>query len=167
MKKKIFVLVWLCLGMMCLYGCGTKKLDNASIVRDEARVGGSLSFVYDKGKSVVYLGGENEVVQFSAKDESRNLEAGNRIGIKVVAPDEKLDFEGASLEMNGITYSAKEFLETVGGNVQRFFYIYPYFSKDDDVVRFCVKWQDGVKEQCYKLVVVEGTKFMDEFGEIE
>ncbi|MBP3619673.1 MAG: hypothetical protein J6J24_03335 [Clostridia bacterium] len=167
MKKKVFLTMMLTLCLFFVCGCGAKNLESASIVRDEARVGGSLSFVYDQNGKTVYIGGENEVVQYSAKDESRGLEEGNRVGLKVTAPNEKLELESATLEMNGITYSAKEFLESVEGNLQRFFYVYPYFSKNDDIVKFCVKWQDGTKEQCYKIYIVEGTRFMDKSGNVE
>lgn len=167
MKKKVFLLSILCVFMMTtLCGCG-KNLESASVTRDEARTGGSLSFVYDKENRSIYIGGEGEVIQYSSADESRGLGEGCRVGFKVTAPNEELDLTTAKMEMNGVNYSAPDFLESIDGQLQRFFYLYPSISKEDEKVEFCVTWQDGAKEQCYKIFVVEGTKFMDKDGNVE
>lgn len=148
------------------FGCGSKELDSASIVRDNLRTGGSLSFVYDKSQRVVYVGGEDEVVQFSEADESKGLSEGCRIGLKVTAPDENLDLETATLEMNGVNYSSGNFLETINGQKQRFFNLYPLVSKEDDEIKFSVTWQDGTKQQDYKIIMVSGTKYMQKDGNV-
>lgn len=72
MKKTKFLVFIACfLAVISCVGCGSQKLDSAQIVRDDARTGGSLSFVYDKNKRIVFIGGENEVVQYSNADESK------------------------------------------------------------------------------------------------
>ena len=152
---------------LALCGCGDKELGSAKIVRDDARTGGSLSFVYDAKQRQIYIGGVDEVVQFSAADEVRGLSAGCRVGLKVTAPDENLNVENATLEMNGVKYASGEFLESVNGQKQRFFNIYPIVSKNDKEIKFTVSWADGTKKQAYKIVVVDGTKFMDKDGKIE
>ena len=170
MKKCKVLVVLLCLMMIfpfISFGCGSKELDSASIVRDDLRTGGSLSFVYDKSQRVVYVGGEDEVVQFSEADESKELSEGCRIGLKVTAPDENLDLETATLEMNGVNYSSRNFLETINGQKQRFFNLYPLVSKEDDEIKFSVTWQDGTKQQDYKIIMVSGTKYMQKDGSVE
>ena len=169
MKKCKVLVVLLCLMMIfpfISFGCGSKELDSASIVRDNLRTGGSLSFVYDKSQRVVYVGGEDEVVQFSEADESKGLSEGCRIGLKVTAPDENLDLETATLEMNGVNYSSGNFLETINGQKQRFFNLYPLVSKEDDEIKFSVTWQDGTKQQDYKIIMVSGTKYMQKDGNV-
>lgn len=170
MKKCKVLVVLLCLMMIfpfISFGCGSKELDSASIVRDDLRTGGSLSFVYDKSQRVVYVGGEDEVVQFSEADESKGLSEGCRIGLKVTAPDENLDLETATLEMNGVNYSSRNFLETINGQKQRFFNLYPLVSKEDNEIKFSVTWQDGTKQQNYKIIMVSGTKYMQKDGSVQ
>lgn len=166
-KAKIFIIVLCVTATLTCFGCGAKKLDSAKIVRDEARTGGSLSFVYDKNQRKVYVGGEDEVFQYSFEDLSRGLSEGCRFGIKVTAPDEMLDLEKATLEINGVNYSSGDFLEKINGEKQRFFNFYPLFSKDNMKLKFAVIWQDGTKKQEYKIIVVDGTRFMNKNGEIE
>lgn len=166
-KTKFLVLIACFLAVLSCVGCGSKKLDSAQIVRDDARTGGSLSFVYDKDKRIVFVGGENEVVQYSNADESKGLDAGCRIGLKVTAPDENLDLANATLEMNGVNYASGKFLETINGQTQRFFNIYPIVSKKNSSVKFSVVWQDGTEKQEYKIVVIKGTMFMDKDGNVK
>lgn len=170
MKKMRFPVVLLCMLLLLPFiscGCGSKELESASIVRDDARTGGSLSFVYDKSQRIVYIGGEDEVVQYSEADETKDLSEGCRIGLKITAPNESLDLSTATLEMNGINYSSGNFLESINGQKQRFFNIYPIVSQEDDTVNFSITWQDGTKKQEYKIVVVSGTKFMQKNGSVK
>lgn len=163
--KKIAILMCL-LGVFCCAGCGGKELPSAKITRDDARTGGSLSFVYDKNSRMVYVGGQDEIVQFSSADDARNLEEGCRIGLKITAPDEQLDVSTATLEMNGINYSSGDFLEIVNGQKQRFFNLYPLVSKDDEKIIFSITWQDGTEKQIYTIEIIDGTKFMDKDGNV-
>ncbi len=166
-KVKIFVIFMCLVSIFCFAGCGDKELPSASITRDDARTGGSLSFVYDKNDRIVYVGGQDEVVQFSSADETLGLSEGNRIGLKVTAPDEQLDLTTSMLEMNGVKYSSGDFLEEVNGQKQRFFNIYPLLSNKDEKVEFSITWQEGTKVQDYKIKIIEGTKFMDKEGNFE
>lgn len=148
------------------FGCGKKAVEPASISRDDARVGGSLSFVYNKDKREIRVGGEGEVVQYSSKNDSLGFEEGCRIGLKITAPDGDFDLTTASLKMNDIRYSMGDFLSQVNGKPQRVFTIYPKVSKEDDCVKFYINWSDKTKGQDYKLIVEKGTKFMDKEGNI-
>ena len=163
-KVKFFVFLSIFMLIFVEFGCASKEISSANVFRDDMRVGGSLSFVYDKNDRKIYVGGQDEVIQYSQGNEI--FDAGTRVGLKIVAPDEKLGINTAKLEMNGISYAAEDFLEKVNGTLQRYFLIYPLVSKGNSKVKFSVIWQDGVKEQSYLLQVVDGTKFMNEDGEI-
>lgn len=167
MKMLKVMLIVLCLGCAVFaIGCGDKELPTAKITRDEARVGGSLSFVFDKNEGVVYVGGEDEYLTYTTGDESKGYAEGNRVGLKVTAPDVELDLDNAVLEMNDVTYSAGDFLESINGVNQRFFYIYPSFDKKNNEATFSITWQEGTKQQEYRVIVVDGTKFLNKDGEI-
>lgn len=168
MKSLKICAICLCLMSTFLFcGCGDKQLPPAKITRDDARTGGSLSFVYDKNLKTIHIGGDGEVVQFFSGDEGRGLSEGTRVGLKVIAPDESLDVSNATLEMNGVNYSSADFLESINGQKQRFFNIYPLVGETDKEIKFCVTWADGTKKQEYKIIIVDGTKFMNMDGEVE
>lgn len=161
------LMVFVCiLSTFAFVGCGDRELPSAKIMRDDARTGGSLSFVYDSKDRMVYVGGNEEVVQFSSKDEANGVDEGCRVGLKVIAPDENLDVAEATLEMNGVNYASGDFLEIVNGQKQRFFNLYPIVSKEDTEITFTIKWANGTKKQKYKIVVVEGTRFLDKEGNV-
>lgn len=158
--RKIFLLLLCLVSVFTLAGCGDKEISSASIVRDDARTGGSYSFVYDKKERLITIGGEGEVIQYSSANLAEGVDAGCRIGLKVTAPDEVSDLEDATLEMNGVNYSSGDFLEEINGQKQRFFVIQPLVSEEDKEIGFSVKWQNGTKKQQYKIVIAPGTKFM-------
>lgn len=167
--KKMFK----CVGVMCFamlsvlsFGCGKKAVDSANITRDDARIGGSLSFVYNKDKREVLVGGEGEVIQYSSKNDSLGFDEGCRVGLKITAPEGDFDLKTASLKMNDVRYAMGDFLTQINDVPQRFFVIYPKVSKEDDVVEFSIAWSDKTKRQDYKLIVEDGTKFMDKEGNI-
>lgn len=159
MKKVRKIALGMCFLMIfCLFGCG-KDVESAKISRDDERVGGSLSFVYDKKERLISVGGEGEVLQYSDGNIEKGYAEGNRVGLKVTCPDIDLNLENSKLMMNGRTYSVGDFYQTVDGQKQRFFNIYPAFSQDDRVVFFSVVWDSNIKEQKYKIEVVDGTIF--------
>ena len=164
--KKFMLIIFCFASIILLTGCN-QELSAAKITRDDARTGGSLSFVYDSAQQTVFIGGQDEIIQFSSEDEVKNLSEGNRVGIKVYAPDEKLDLSTASLKMNDVNYSAEDFLESVNGQLQPFFNIYPLFSEDQRQASFSVVWQENTCEQNYKIKIVDGTKFLDKDGNIK
>lgn len=167
MKKLKILMFFGFFGLIfCLNGCGLNEIESAKITRDDVRTGGSLSFVYDKKDRVVYIGGESDVIQYSSEDETKNLQAGNRVGLKVTAPDEAIDVENATLEMNGVNYASGDFLELINGQKQRFFVIQPTFSKEVDEMKFSITWDDKTKKQEYKIEIIDGTKFMDAEGNV-
>lgn len=168
MKKFIRIFGVCCLVSLCVlsFGCGKKDVGSANIVRDESRIGGSLSFEYNKDKREVRIGGEGEVIQYSSKNDTLGFDEGCRVGLKIIAPEGDFDLETASLKMNDVRYAMGNFLEKVNGVPQRFFTIYPKFSKEDDKVELTISWSDKTKKQEYKVIVENGTKFMDRDGNV-
>ena len=57
MRKK-FLCLLLIFSTLILSGCFAKEISSAEILRDEAKVGGSLSCVYNQKDRCVYIGGE-------------------------------------------------------------------------------------------------------------
>ena len=162
MKKMKKILMVVCLSCaFLLAGCNEKELPSATIVRDDARTGGSISFVYDKHTRTVTVGGQDEIIQYSSDE----ISPGTRVGLKVTAPDENIDLSSAKLEMNDQNYT--NFMEKINDTPQRFFVIYPTLSEKDNNVSFTVTWADNTKPQTYKITVAPGTKFMSQNGEVK
>ena len=159
MKAKICLILVLCVLVLC--GC-EEKMSSASITRDEAKTGGSLSFVYDMHDRTIYVGGEGEFVQYTAKNISKGIDAGNVIGLKIEAPSEVDNISETVVEMNGRVY--KNLAIKINGDEQRFFYFYPDLKSKD--LTFSIDWNERLKGQSYKIVLVKGTKFLNENGEV-
>ena len=161
MRKK-FLCLLLIFSTLFLSGCFAKEISSAEIMRDEAKVGGSLSFVYNQKDRCVYIGGEGEFVEFYKGDLS--LSEGNRVGLKVIAPNEVEDFEKVTVEMSGESYS--DLFQVVSGQKQNYFYIYPAFSEENREVKMKINWADDIESQEYKIIILSGTKFLNINGEV-
>ena len=61
--KRLFSISLIILSCLSLAGCGAKEVSSAVITREDERIGGSLSFVYDSHEKAVYIGGEGEFIQ--------------------------------------------------------------------------------------------------------
>ncbi len=166
-KLKIFIVMSFVALSLMSFGCGKKEVESAKITRDDARVGGTLSFVYNKDTRKVKLGGDGEVVQYSDANDTLGFDEGCRIGLKITAPDTALNLETASLKMNDVRYSMGNFLEKINGEPQRFFTIYPEVSKEDNTIELSIVWGEKIKKQDYKIEIAKGTKFMDKDGNIK
>ncbi len=156
MKK--YLICFLLLITLFASGCGAESYPSAIITRDEANTGGNLSFVYDSHDRCVYFGGEGEYIQFYSGDEVKGLDEGYRVGIKVTAPNDVESVEGATLEVNGASYT--DFLEKVEGQEQNYFYIYPIFSEKTRETNFNITWNKNAKPQIYKIILKKQTNFL-------
>ncbi len=160
MKKVL--LIFLILLSIVSTACGTKIYSSATITRDEANTGGDLSFVYDSHDRHVYFGGEGEYLQYYSADEVKGLDAGYRVGIKVIAPSEVKNLEDAVLEINGVKYN--DFFEKIESQPQNFFYIYPTFNEKTKEINFKITWNQTSKPQKYKVILNEKTNFLESEG---
>ncbi|HIT62358.1 MAG TPA: hypothetical protein IAC38_02770 [Candidatus Caccovivens faecavium] len=156
MKKVL--LIFLILLNIVSTACGTKIYSSATITRDEANTGGDISFIYDEHTKNIYFGGEGEYLQYYSADEVKGLDAGYRVGIKVIAPSEVKNLEDAVLEINGNKYN--DFFEKIESQPQNYFYIYPTFSEKTKEIKFKITWTQMSKPQKYKVVLNEKTKFL-------
>ena len=156
MKKVL--LIFLILLSIVSTACGTKIYSSATITRDEANTGGDISFIYDEHTKNIYFGGEGEYLQYYSADEVKGLDAGYRVGIKVIAPSEVKNLEDAVLEINGNKYN--DFFEKIESQPQNYFYIYPTLSEKTKEIKFKITWTQMSKPQKYKVVLNEKTKFL-------
>lgn len=156
MKKVL--LIFLILLSIVSTACGTKIYSSATITRDEANTGGDISFIYDEHTKNIYFGGEGEYLQYYSADEVKGLDAGYRVGIKVIAPSEVKNLEDAVLEINGNKYN--DFFEKIESQPQNFFYIYPTFNEKTKEINFKITWNQSSKPQKYKVILNEKTKFL-------
>ena len=92
----------------------------------------------------------------------KGLDEGYRVGIKVTAPNDVESVEGATLEVNGTSYT--DFLEKIEGQEQNYFYIYPTFSEDSRETNFKITWNKNAKPQSYKIILNEKTNFLKSEG---
>ena len=157
MKKVL--LIFLILLSIVSTACGTKIYSSATITRDEANTGGDISFIYDEHTKNIYFGGEGEYLQCYSADEVKGLDAGYRVGIKVIAPSEVKNLEDAVLEINGNKYN--DFFEKIESQPQNYFYIYPTFNEKTKEINFKITWTQMSKPQKYKVILNEKTKFLE------
>ena len=159
MKQKWFLLVILFLvALFSPYGCG-RELTYGAVERDFSLTGGDLSFVYDKQSHTATFGGEGEVVSYYHGDEELGLQSGNRIGIKIYAPDEIKDYSKAKLDFQGVQYTSGSFMSKVYDKVQNYFILKPMVNKDVDTLEVKVSWTQDSAAQTYIIKIAEGTKF--------
>ena len=161
MKKfKVFV-VFLLVFPLIMVGCGDFAVGNADIIRDSEMTGGTLSFEYNKDTREIFFGGEGEVIQFYEADILKGWnESGNRLGIIMQAPSEVTEFETGTLTMQGQSLSAENFYRTVNGEKIGEVVLYPLVKENEKEIEIKITWQDGTKEQVYKIIIKNGTQLM-------
>ncbi len=162
-KLKVFVIFFVLVVSLFMPACGKQTLNQPALQRDNQHIGGNLSFEYDNQTHTAYFGGEGQYIEFYDIDIARDFQKkGNRIGIKVTAPLEVDDFDTGIATAGDEKIEGGEFYSQVDGKKTREAVFYPIIKKDQRVVNLNIVWQDGIKEQCYKIVIKDGTKFVDE-----
>ncbi len=161
-KTKIFAIIMLIFSFSFLFvGCGDENLPNAKVTRDSEMTGGSLSFEYNQESGHIYVGGQDEIVQFYDSNITKGWqEEGNRIGLVFYAPKKLSDYETGTLSFQGETFSGGGFFRRVNGEKIGEVIIYPLISEEDKEIEIKITWQEGIKEQVYKLIIKKGTTFM-------
>ena len=159
MKRKRFLMIILLLILLLSpYGCG-RELTYGAVERDSALTGGDLSFVYDKQSHTATFGGEGEVVSYYVGDEDLGIKSGNRIGVKIYAPDEITDYSKAELDFEGMQYTSGSFMSKVYDQTQNYFVLKPLVSEDVTSLEIRVTWTQDSAAQTYIIKIAEGTKF--------
>ncbi len=163
MKYRCLVVFLILCSILSFSGCG-KEVSSAKITRDDEFVGGNLTFVYDEKLREISVGGEGEFIQFYDKDLARNWEAGNRIGLKIIAPKEIDDHAKTTIEIDGVTFV--DMFVKIDGQRQDFFNIYPIVTEKTKEINFKICWNESVNAQNYKIKIMSGTKLLDQSGKV-
>lgn len=159
MKRKVLIITILLMFVISsFYGCG-KQLSYGDVVRDSALIGGALSFIYDKQTHTATFGGQGEVVAYYIGDEELGVKSGNRIGVKIYAPDEITDYSKAKLDFEGMQYTSGSFMSKVYDQTQNYFVLKPLVSEDVTSLEIRVTWTPDSETQTYIIKVEKGTKF--------
>lgn len=156
--KSVLLVILLFVIIFSPYGCG-RELTYGAVERDSALTGGDLSFVYDKQSHIATFGGEGEIVSYYIGDEELGLQSGNRIGIKIYAPDEIKDYSKAKLDFQGVQYTSGSFMSKVYDKVQNYFILKPIVNEDVDTLEVKVTWTQDSATQSYIIKIADGTKF--------
>lgn len=157
---KIFLVAFLLLSMFLMTGCGDKSLEYADMQRDEQNIGGGLSFEYDRLSHVAMFGGEGEIIEYYEEDVARGFEkAGNRIGIKLIAPSEVKDYDTGSAVIGDEKIVGGKFYRQINGKKIGEAVFYPIVDEDNRKIDLKIKWEDGTKEQVYSIIIKENTLF--------
>lgn len=159
MKSRVIIIAMILMFVISsFYGCG-KQLTYGDVVRDPAMTGGDLSFVYDRQSHTATFGGEGEVVSYYVGDEDLGIKSGNRIGVKIYAPDEITDYSKAKLEFEGMQYTSGSFMSKVYDKVQNYFILKPIVSENINTLEVKVTWTQDSATQSYIIKIADGTKF--------
>lgn len=156
--KSVLLVILLFVIIFSPYGCG-RELAYGAVERDSSLTGGDLSFVYDKQSHTATFGGEGEVVSYYVGDEDLGIKSGNRIGVKIYAPDEITDYSKAKLEFEGMQYTSGSFMSKVYDKVQNYFILKPIVSENINTLEVKVSWTQDSAAQTYIIKIAEGTKF--------
>lgn len=163
MGKLKILIVFFALMALLLTGCTDKSLDYVAVTRDNFNTGGNLSFEYDALSHTAYFGGDGETIEWQQASIVRGFDrAGNRVGVKLVAPSFVSDFSSGSAIVGDEKLEGGEFYQSVDGKTSPTAQFFPLVSEKNRVVTIKVIWQEGIKEQVYTIVIKEGTAFLDE-----
>ena len=157
--KKFLILLYFPFLFMC--GCQDKDVSYSTIYRDTFNTGGDISFSYDNITHTASFGGENEVVQYYEIDISKGWnEAGNRIGLRLVAPLKISNPLSAKAMINSVEYNNGSFYRIINGEISSVAEFYPIVSEQNKELELKIIWQSGIKEQVYKIYILDGTIFL-------
>ena len=138
-----------------------KKTEEYSVVyRDDYNTGGNISFDYDEESHTAYFGGKDEVLQYYKKDIAKGwYEDGFRVGVKLYAPKKLDNYQSATAKIGNETYEGGSFYKQVNGENSLVAEFYPIVSEKNKTIELKIVWQEGIKEQIYKIIVRDGTIF--------
>lgn len=158
MKKFLVILLF---PLIFLFGCNEKEVPYSNIYRDMFNTGGDITFSYDNITHTAYFGSENDVLQYYESDISKGWkEEGNRIGIRLVSPIKITNHLSGSASIGGVEYQNGSFYKTINGEISSVVEFYPIVSEENREFELKILWQNGIKEQVYKIYIREGTIFL-------
>lgn len=162
--KKFYSVVSLILiiSSFLLCGCNKKSFTQPLLSRDSYNTGGSLTFIYDSQANIAYFGGNGEVVQYYDKDIAKGwTEKGCRVGVSMLIPNDLKDFKSATAKINEKELNSNDFIVEIDENtiVAQF---QPIVNEEKNVIKIEITWAENSQTQEYKIIIKEGTLFMNE-----
>ena len=158
MKKKFIAICLLVLSFF-LTGCKSVSFSQGEIIRDSYNTGGNLTFDYDANSCTAYFGGQGEFVEFYEVDIAKGWsEEGNRSGFKLFVPQGVEDYKSATAILSGKEMESAEFI--VGDSV-KYALFQPIVDCQTTNLDLKIKWQSNAEEQVYKIVIKNGTNFLN------
>lgn len=160
-KSRLLVVFSLIMCAVTLFsGCGSREFSSAKVESVGGLIGGGTKLEYNKDLKEIYVGGEGEKLAYFEQDIASGIERpGYYVGLMFTAPQEVDEFETGVLSFQGKTISAGRFYKMVNGQKTREFVVYPEFTEEKREVDIKITWQDGSKEQSYKVIVLPQTQF--------
>ena len=159
--KTFFILSIIFFAMFTLVGCNNKVLPNAIISRDDYLIGGNISFVYNKENGNIFLGGEDEVIQFYQSDLAKGWESdGCRVGLKIISPCKVEDVNNIKIKLDGEILRDDGLFSIVNDEKIAQINLYPLVSNEKKDLSLEIKWTSTSKTQCYNIIIKDGTRFM-------
>lgn len=159
--RKFLLLLVVTMSIFTFCGCQDKLIPQSVLTQDNYKTGGNLTFVYDEYSHTAFFGGEGEVIQYYSEDITKGWTAeGCRIGVMLAVPKEVDEYKSGSATLNGEKLSPNDYMITLDN--QTYYALFqPIVSKDKPEIDLKITWQDGTMEQTYKIIIKEGTIFMD------
>ncbi len=157
---RLFETIFLILLTLFFVGCKDKSIDYSSIQRDDQNIGGKLSFNYDSATHVATFGGLGETVEYYDEDIARGFnKAGNRVGIKLIAPSSVKDFSSGSATIGDEKIIGGKFFRQINNEKSREAVFYPLVDENNRKIELKIIWEDGLEEQTYIILIRQETNF--------
>ncbi|MBQ8792837.1 MAG: hypothetical protein IJZ62_04455 [Clostridia bacterium] len=157
MKKVLCLLLMLVALFSC--GCGEKSFSCSQITQDAYKTGGSLTFEYDPSSHTAYFGEAGESIEYYEADIAKGwTQEGNRIGFKLFMPQDVDDYMSASAIINDTQLEYDDF---IFGDEIKYAQFQPLVSEENNIIDLKITWQSGSKEQEYKIIIKNGTHFVE------
>lgn len=159
--KSTLAIILICVSLF-VYGCDKKSFSSIILTRDNYNTGGNLTFSYDQQSQVAYFGGEGEVVQFYQEDIAKGwTKKGCRVGVSMTLPAELDDYKSATAKINGEELNSNDFIVEIDEQTNIAFF-QPIVSEEKRVIEIEITWAKDSQSQEYKIIVKDGTLFMNE-----
>ena len=161
MTKKIILISSLFAFLFLLTGCGKNIFDYSRVSRDEYNTGGNLTFIYDDVAHVATFGGRGEVVQYYDVDIAKGwLNAGNRVGVQILAPSGVKNFETGSAKIGDEIIKGDKFYKQINNENSKIAQFFPILTENNREIAIKITWEDNSEEQIYYVVAHKDTVFM-------
>jgi len=152
--------ILLLISFLSFYGCDKKSFSQPVLTRDNYNTGGNITFFYDQQSYVAYFGGEGEIIQYYEQDIAKGWrEEGCRVGISLLLPNNLEDYKSATAKINGKELNSTDFIVEINEET-KIAQFQPIVNEKNKVINLKITWEEDSQSQEYKIVIKEGTMFM-------